>query len=77
MTNREKLGFHPGRLLGMSEIDASYECTINGVFYHVVERDDVKLPKTEDVLPEKRVWVVVKKGIIFSVGFDADKYRPE
>ncbi len=75
--NREKLGLHPGKLLGMSEIDASYECTVNGVFYNVVKRDDVTLPVTEDVLPAKRVNVEVKRGIIFAVGFDAENFRPE
>lgn len=77
MTNREKLGFHPGKLLGKSEIDANYECTIYGVYYHVVKRDGVDVPKTEDVLPEKRVNVEVQRGIVYSISFDTEKYRPE
>lgn len=77
MANREKLGFHPGKLLGMTEIDASYECTIHGVVYYVAKRDGVVTPKTEDVLPAKRVNVEVQRGIVYSVGFDSDKYRPE
>lgn len=74
---REKLGFHPGKLLGMTEIDASYECTINGVQYNVVKRDDVAVPVSEDKLADKRVNVEVKRGIVYSVGFDSEKYRPE
>lgn len=74
---REKLGFDPRKLLGMSEIDANYECTVNGVFYHVTKRDGVDVPKNEDVLPEKRVNVEVQRGIVFALSYDVNKYRPE
>lgn len=77
MSNREKLGLHPGKLLGMSEIDANYECTINGVQYNVVKRDGVDVPVSEDKLAERRVNVEIQRGIVFSVGFDAEKFRPE
>lgn len=77
MTNRERLGFHPGKLLGMSEIDANYECTVHGVQYHVVKRDGKEIPVTEDKLSDKRVNVEVKNGIIYSLSFDSEKYRPE
>jgi hypothetical protein len=74
---RERLGFNPASLLGKSDIDASYECTVNGVFYHVVARDGKPTPKTEDVLPAKRVEVAVANGYVVGFAYDDKNFRPE
>lgn len=74
---RERLGFNPASLLGKSDIDASYDCTINGVFYYVVARDGVATPKTEDALPAKRVEVEIRNGHVSGYAYDDSKFRPE
>jgi len=77
MSNRERLGFSPSALLGLSDIDASAMCTVNGVFYHVVARDGVAAPKTEDVLPAKRIEVELRNGHVVGYAYDDTAFRPE